>query len=125
MTIRHMTCCCCGDDAGRWEQHWNRDTGYGICAKCVAEEMGREPPERIKELYGTAGVHYREPMIVEGGRRFKAMAVFPLGERGQRDANAFMERTPGAAVLCVSDGIYLAHVDDKGEPITRDGLEPA
>ena len=35
-TRRRLECCCCGESAGVWAQWWNRDTGYGICASCIA-----------------------------------------------------------------------------------------
>lgn len=112
----HLDCCVCGGGAGRWAQHWNRDEGYGICAACVAEETVNETPERLKSLYGTAGVNYDRPTVRHYDRRF-----FVLGAtRSQDKANAFMERTPGAAVLKVFDDdglIVMAHVDDEGEPL--------
>jgi len=56
---RQLTCCCCGEYAGRWEQHWNRDAGYGICAKCVAWVRSRgETEEEIRSLYGVEGVNF-------------------------------------------------------------------
>ncbi len=117
MTARHLTCCVCGADAGRWQQHWNRDTGYGICTECAATEAGRETPERMASLYGQPGVNYQQPTITVWGRVFKVMAAFPNTETGTAKANAFMERVPGAAALEVSaTRIYLAHKDDKGEP---------
>jgi hypothetical protein len=51
-------CCCCGGDAGRFEQWYNRDTGFGICAPCIVRIRTRETPEEIKSLYGVEGVHY-------------------------------------------------------------------
>ena len=41
MTVRRMQCCCCGSDAGRWAQWWNRDTGYGICRRCIDWQRAR------------------------------------------------------------------------------------
>ena len=114
MTAYNMTCCVCGGDAGRWEQHWNRDTEYSICPGCAAEEMGRHTPEEMESLYGKPGVNYNRPMIVEAGRRFVCAAVFPNTKEGTKRANAFMERTPGTGVLCVSDAIYIANNDDNG-----------
>ena len=62
MAIRHMECCVCGDDAGRFEQHWNRDTGYGICRKCVDWVRSRgETDAEILDLYGVEGVNYAAP----------------------------------------------------------------
>jgi hypothetical protein len=71
---RHLTCCCCGESAGKWEQHWNRDTGYGICRACVTwqRETGVEEAE-ILSLYGVEGVNF-EPAesaaapIISGAR---------------------------------------------------------
>lgn len=58
--VRTMTCCCCGDYAGRWQQWWNRDTGYGICRKCIdwLVSSGRATGEEILDLYGVEGVNY-------------------------------------------------------------------
>lgn len=63
-TKRRMTCCCCGDYAGRYEQHWNRDTGYGICAKCIAWfRLRGETEEEIRECYGIEGVNFALPGV--------------------------------------------------------------
>lgn len=70
MTARHMTCCVCGADAGHWQQHWNRDTGYGICAPCAATQAGREKPEEMTRLYGQPGVNFEAPTYLLYGRRF-------------------------------------------------------
>lgn len=40
-TNRNLTCCVCSDPAGRWAQHWNRDTGWGICTRCAAEQAAK------------------------------------------------------------------------------------
>jgi hypothetical protein len=54
-----LTCCCCfqGTHGRQW---YNRDTGYGLCAKCAnwIPTRGRETPEDMKENYGIEGVHY-------------------------------------------------------------------
>lgn len=115
MTARHLECCICGGGAGSFEQHWNRDTGYGVCPSCVAEEAARSTPEQLEQLYGKPGVNYRQPTVSHMGRRFNLMAIC---RESQPDvANAFMSRTAGASVLCITDGtVYIAHVDDKGEP---------
>jgi hypothetical protein len=56
---RNMTCCCCGAGAGRWTQHWNRDTGFGICAPCVDWQKGRGTSEaEIADYYGKEGVNW-------------------------------------------------------------------
>lgn len=114
-TNRHLTCCVCSAPAGQWAQHWNRDTGYGICTQCAAEQSGRETPERMQSLYGLPGINYQQPIVKVAGRVFNVMAMFHNTADGTKKANAYMERTPGAAVLEVSTTrIYIAHQDDKG-----------
>lgn len=62
MARRHLTCSVCGSYAGWFEQHWNRDAGYGICSKCVAWRRERgEIEEQIRVLYGEAGINYQDP----------------------------------------------------------------
>jgi hypothetical protein len=56
-----LTCCCCGGDAGRWQQHWNRDRGYGICMACVRWLRASGVPEaEIADYYGAEGVNFGE-----------------------------------------------------------------
>ena len=62
MTAVHLECCCCGGGAGRFQQHWNRDDGYGICPGCLADEVARGTlPGVIESYYGKAGVNYALP----------------------------------------------------------------
>lgn len=53
-----LTCCCCGS-ATRGRQWPNRDTGYGICRKCVewlrSDGMS---DEEVIDLYGHDGLHW-------------------------------------------------------------------
>lgn len=59
---RRLTCCCCGAPAGTWEQHWNRDTGFGICTTCVQDQLDRgEYREEINSLYGIEGTNWGKP----------------------------------------------------------------
>lgn len=64
-----LECCVCGNGAGRWQQHWNRDTGYGICADCVQwlRATGRATEEEIKDLYGVEGVNFAPRAAVTAG----------------------------------------------------------
>ena len=56
---RNLVCCCCGEQAGKWQQWWNRDTGYGVCPKCVAWIRSRgESEEEIRSNYGVEGINY-------------------------------------------------------------------
>ena len=111
----YLTCCVCGAGAGRWTQHWNRDDGYGICANCVATQSAIETPELMQNLFGQPGVNHDIPTVRHMGRRFRVLAL----ARNNAEANAFMAVTPGAAVLLVAgNGIFIAHRDDAGEPLT-------
>ena len=51
----------CGEDAGRWENHWNRDRGYGICPRCAAEERVLLNEGAMEHAYGSPGVNYAGP----------------------------------------------------------------
>ena len=56
---RPMTCCCCGNYAGKWQQWWNRDTGFGICSRCIDWMKGRgTPEEEMKGMYGVENIHW-------------------------------------------------------------------
>ena len=61
--IRSLSCCCCGGDAGRWAQHWNRDRGYGICRTCIEGPYSCSGPIELTSLFGTEGVNYAGPTI--------------------------------------------------------------
>lgn len=62
MAKRMLTCCCCGRLAGRFEQHWNRDDGFGICRPCVkwCRDRGMDDAA-ILSSYGQEGVNYAGP----------------------------------------------------------------
>ncbi len=60
MTQRSLKCACCGGNAGRWAQHWNQDTGWGICRACVdwlRTERAMDD-DTLLNLYGNEGVNY-------------------------------------------------------------------
>lgn len=51
------------------------------------------------------------------GRSFAIVAEFADTDEGTREANAYMESHPGAAVLEVTNGrVILANQSDKGIP---------
>ena len=59
--IKTLTCCCCGQETlGR--QWWNRDTGYGLCAKCaehISTSRGyKDDPIDFELCYGKKGIHH-------------------------------------------------------------------
>lgn len=66
MKLRNLTCCVCGDYAGKWQQHSNRDTGFGICTRCVEwlrtprknTDLPRESEENIHDYYGIEGKNW-------------------------------------------------------------------
>lgn len=57
--MTNLTCCCCGDDAGKYQQWYNRDTGYGICPPCI-DWLRNEgvTEESIFDLYGKEGINF-------------------------------------------------------------------
>lgn len=69
---KRLRCCICGADAGRWQQHWNRDDGFGICRPCVEIEAKCELPVVILELYGARGVNFDAGATVAAPRTFVA-----------------------------------------------------
>ena len=61
-TVRELACCVCDGPAGRFEQHWNRDTGFGICPACIAWVRSRgESEAEIRDSYGIEGVNFEAP----------------------------------------------------------------
>jgi hypothetical protein len=59
MAKAYKKCNCCGGFAGYWEQHSNRDTGWGMCPECITYVRNRGmSEEEIKDLYGVEGVHW-------------------------------------------------------------------
>lgn len=112
----HLECCVCGNNAGTWEQHYNRDDGYGICVSCVAEQASIETPERLEQLYGKVKVNYDQPLVRHMGRRYKVLAA----TKYQNTANAFMDKNPNASVIKVFDDglIVLVDKDDEGVPVS-------
>lgn len=66
LIVRYLTCCVCGEEAGRFKQHYNRDDGFGICRRCVIWLRGRGISEaEMLELYGVEGVNYAGPSQAE------------------------------------------------------------
>lgn len=66
MSVRHMTCCVCGEFAGRWKQHYNRDSGYGVCVSCVEWVRSRgETEAEITDLYGKESVNWGNGSYIE------------------------------------------------------------
>lgn len=60
MSIKpRLVCSVCGDAAGRFQQWWNQDTGWGVCRSCAdwLETKGYAEDE-MQFLYGKPGIHY-------------------------------------------------------------------
>lgn len=51
-------CCCCGRDAGKFIQHFNRDNGFGLCEGCIDFCARNETRENFESCYGKPGIHY-------------------------------------------------------------------
>lgn len=58
-----MRCCICGEYAGVWKQHWNRDNGYGICKSCAEEEADCSSSASMQDLYGKPNINYEGPTL--------------------------------------------------------------
>src|SRR5262245_19341125 len=96
MTYRKLTCCICGEDAGRWQQHWNRDTGWGVCRACVERESAANSAQDMIDLYGQEGINYAPPARFSGYRPLRADE--PLD-------------TPGLLVVTLNGELDLDHRD--------------
>lgn len=110
-----LACCVCGSFAGRWLQHWNQDTGFGLCARCRDWLLTKNPytPELMADLYGLPGRNYEGRTHRLFDRVFVVVAEFPEAE--EERANAFMTKYQGASVLEVVDGrVILAWSADSG-----------
>lgn len=117
MSTTTLTCCVCGEPAGRWQQHWNRDTGWGICPTCAIEQAKREPPERMAERYGQPGVNYQAPVTMTPGHVYRVASTRKGKFTGklvhQDDTWATFEITSGKA-----DAMLAYNVREKGEEVT-------
>lgn len=120
---RHLVCCCCGSDAGRWEQWHNQDKGFGLCGSCAIRIKTKSIDDELRSplgfsrTYGLPGVNF-EPTEYQQhyGRHFAVVASFPCGEQGEKEANEFMEWFTDTAVLGEFDGrIILALASDEGK----------
>ena len=67
----YLRCACCGGFAGYFEQHWNQDLGWGLCAPCARWIAGRlvirermtptEAEADMRRTYGEPGINRAEP----------------------------------------------------------------
>lgn len=114
-------CCCCGGDAGNFQQHSNRDNGYGICAVCISHERRSGMSEAdIEDLYGKAGVNWRNTITV-GARVYTIAAAF-MEDLETDEANRYLQVHPDEAVIACEDNvIYIASVKDMGTSAKAEG----
>lgn len=61
--MKTLQCACCGERT-KGKQHWNQDTGYGLCPRCAVWIAGRKGDEELKG-YGTPGVNFAAPLSME------------------------------------------------------------
>jgi hypothetical protein len=110
--VRRLTCSCCGEDAGRWHQHWNMDTGFGACVRCITSMRGRETEAEIHSRYGIDGINWGMN-ITAFGRTYRVVAAFSSGER--KRADDWMLKHPTHAPLGFhEDLLLLGHIYDGG-----------
>lgn len=59
--IVFLECCVCGNET-RGRQWSNRDTGYGVCERCAAEELETISTDKdmknFVRMYGYTGLHH-------------------------------------------------------------------
>lgn len=80
---KSLTCTCCGSDAGRWLQHWNQDTGYGLCTKCRDWIWGRDrfgTPEEFHRTYGIPGQNFEAWPVGHPAATFNKTAAAQAAE---------------------------------------------
>lgn len=58
--MKTLQCGCCGERT-KGKQHWNQDTGYGLCPRCVKFLIDRSELDELKG-YGKAGVNFAAPL---------------------------------------------------------------
>lgn len=56
-----LQCACCGRYAGRHEQHWNRDSGFGACVGCFMDVVEKEGIDSALCQYGIPGYNLKWP----------------------------------------------------------------
>ncbi len=61
--MKKLTCGCCGNGC-LGKQHWNHDTGFGLCPKCAVFIAEKGHLDELKG-YGTPGVNYAAPLVRE------------------------------------------------------------
>lgn len=56
----NLTCCVCGDNAPAKKQWYNRDRGFGLCARCAdwLKRRADYDPVEFTSNYGQEGVHW-------------------------------------------------------------------
>jgi hypothetical protein len=62
--MKTLQCSCCGSGT-KGKQHWNQDTGYGLCPKCVSWIIGRSSLDEVKRSHGKPGVNFAMPLSAE------------------------------------------------------------
>lgn len=58
MSIIYLRCAVCDEPAPARKQWWNRDTGFGVCARCFADVEKRCGEDEAKDLYGVRDLHH-------------------------------------------------------------------
>ena len=51
-------CSICGISVKYRKQHWNRDHGFSICARCAEQEAREHSVEYMEDMYGEEGINY-------------------------------------------------------------------
>lgn len=62
--MRILICGCCGERAPAVKQHWNQDSGFGLCPRCVPFILDnpRAGQDELKG-YGKPGTNFAAPLV--------------------------------------------------------------
>jgi hypothetical protein len=120
--VKQLECCCCGGIAYGRQWH-NRDTGYGICSKCIRwfrtdKKKNGEPcesEEEIRDYYGIEGRHFNACIVVEWTPRHEWLLavtgddgsytpILELLKKGDGTAPSYRNQLYQAAKLLAENG---------------------
>lgn len=103
--VSTLTCGCCGERA-RGRQHWNHDTGFGLCAKCVYHFL--EGGERLTDElagYGKMGHNFAMPIAPDNvGKIPPGTLVCSRKVNGEIVTGTLKEWDNGTAIITTEDG---------------------
>jgi hypothetical protein len=111
--MKILICGCCGGRAPG-KQHWNHDTGYGLCPACVPVILNN-PRAGIEELkgYGKPGVNFAVPLCpgLAPGLLVAWKTLAGDGEFNGYRVGTLVEWDNGTAVIRTKEGKSAIRAD--------------